>query len=920
MRKRFDPPSHSKSRSASVTDRLRQAESARNKSLEAHRQAAATRAEQEHAAMERKNAIPVRDIAAQIKALRDVPFFQLDRAEKLHASAAYTRLADITLKNINGASREAVLCWPNGNQTAAGVVAMLALADCGSTVPIGTDALAAPMGLRALIYPYARTIRQALRHIYVGKDYIGRLQLKHQVRCFDPKQDQALADYHKTLARVNSLNGKAVDGKEYAEFQNPCLEEIIPFGPCRGTDGRSELLARVRTKTDLGKISRTGLADDPGKAPFYLFGLRANENVEQSLRHVGKVDVVILDLTVKGRQRLDKNWPLRIRTFLAALEARLGPTAVVALTDDPWVFDKLRFDALLKEPRRKRGGIPAPSSVIFTQSPDIVVASDEAPAVYAAVRHQEVFSFGGDTEETKRILRAARNAALELNDGNSTELLGKLMGVVTRCASLPAPRPLLSEYIEHEHEDGADAATEMMAVYRAGSMIRDLQEGHGPWAQMSRPVLLDVCSRVQKLIANTEQLSPMAGLLRDVLRNYLRNSSRTAVLFQKDMLADFAEYAFAKDAEIGEFVRSRLKNGMLIFIDRAGLDDLDKLAATQRNYIKNLIVVGPTRADMMTLLARAWLPDNLTVLADADMLASSVRDASRLAKYPELAALKARLEGFAASASEAVQGVTNSGVDLDAEAEPSEDISLPLSGVVNLAGKHHADQPLIRLTLDGDQAIIARPKTKLVIQNQSRVVALFEEEEAKDVEEGDEVCVIGEAFLEMARPLLNITARAAEEIRDYHEEVLKRFASLPGKNVSERLAFLVQKMNVPGVTTGTARYWIDLQDQMNVPMHEVVPHAPRDLSTFLPFMAALSFGEAVARRYWTWAVIAQRTNRKRAALTFHDAYRSILVDTYSAQSDNPQRARDVRRLRAAAEGFVRKVKSKREERGTHAGT
>lgn len=919
--KRFDPPAHSRSRSASVTDRLRQADIARNKSLEAHRQAAAERAEKERAEIERKNAIPVRDVNAQLKALGEIPLFQLDRTEKLHASAAYTRLADAALRTMNGASREAVLCWPNGNLSPAAVVAMLALADCGAAAPVahnGTDALAAPMGLRALIYPYARTIRHALRYVYVGKDYIAPLQLKHQVRCFDLKEDQAFGDYHKVLARVKQLTGKAVDGKKYAEFENPSLEEVVPFGPCQGKEGRSNLLARISTKTDLPQISRTGLADDPAKARFYLFGLRENENIEQGLRHVGRIDVVFLDLTAKGRQRLQRNWVAQIRTFLAALESRLGPMAVVALTDDPWSFDKLRFDALLKEPRRRRGGTPASSSVIFTQTADIAVASDVTPAPYAAVKHQEVMSFGGDTEETMRTLRAARHAALELNDANSAESLGKLMSVVGRCASLPASRPLLSEYIEHEHEQGANAAAEMMAVYRAGTVIRNLQEAHGAWAQTSRPALLDVCARVQKLIENTEQRSPMASLLRDVLSKYLRNSSRTAVLFQKDMLADFAEYALAKDPDIGEFVRARLDKGMLLFVDRAGLADLDNLGESQRNYIKNLIVVGPTRADLMALLARSWLPDNLTILADADMLANAVRDASRLAQYPELGALKSRLGDFAVSASEEVRRVTNSAVDLEAEAEPSESVNLPLSGVVNLAGKYQADQQLIHLKLEGGQAIIARPKTKLVIQDQSHVVTVFKEEEARFVDEGDSVCVIGEAFLEMARPLLNITAHAAEEIRDYHELVLKRFAALPGKSTTERLAVLVQKMAVAGVTPARAHYWINLEDQLKVPLHEVIPHAPRDLPTFLPFMAALQVGEAVARRYWTWAVIAQRTSRKRAALTFHDAYRSILVDTYSAQSDNPQRARDVRRLRAAAENFVSKVQSKQEQRGDHA--
>jgi hypothetical protein len=57
----------------------------------------------------------------------------------------------------------------------------------------------------------------------------------------------------------------------------------------------------------------------------------------------------------------------------------------------------------------------------------------------------------------------------------------------------------------------------------------------------------------------------------------------------------------------------------------------------------------------------------------------------------------------------------------------------------------------------------------------------------------------------------------------------------------------------------------------------------------------------------------------RAAINFHDAYRGILVETYGAISDNPERARDIRRLRAAAENFVGVVSSKTEEGGGSAG-
>lgn len=925
MTRRFDPPDNARSRSASMTDRLKQAQDAQNRKLEAYRQAVALKAEKEREAIEKKNAIPVRERDSFITALAAVPFLQIGCAETLHPSGVYKQLVEVALKCMNDASREAVLCWPNCTPSPAAIVSMLALADCGAAPPIkcqGNDALAAPLGLRALIYPYARTMHRALRHIYVGKEYLAPLQLKHQIRSLGQNEDLVFADYHKTLARVRALTGKAKDGKVYEEFRNPCVDELIPSGSCHGTEARSELLQRVRNKTDLADISRSGFADDPAKARFYLFGLGVNEWVDQSLKRVAALDIVFLDLSSTGRNRLGKNWLPRTRDFLASLEARLGSAAVVALTDDPWTFDALRYDALLKEPRRKRNHIPAPSSVVFAQTPNIVVSQESPSVSYATVKHQEVLSFAGESEATMKALRSARNSAIELNDSESVERLGALMGVVGRCVSLPASRTLLGEFIEQER--GSLAAADMMTVYRVGTTIRDLQQSTGAWAQTKRSALLDICQRVQKLTENTDHLSPMAPLLRDVLKHFLHNSSKTVVMFQKDMLADFAEHALSQDQEIGGDIKRRLKGrengkGMLLFVDRAGLDDLEGLSSSQRNSIKTLIAVAPTRSVMMSLLARSWLPDNLIVLAGSDMLVSAARDASRLAKYPELAPLKTRMESFCASASEAVRRVTNATLDLDLQIEPDEDVALPQNDIVNLAGNVQADQPLIQLQLAGGQKILARPGTKLVVQDISHTIPLFAEEEARNVDVGDRVCVIGEAFIEMARPLLNITARAAEEIREYHELVLERFEGLPGKNTTDRLSLLVEKMMVPGVTPQTARYWIDLQDQLTVPLHEVVPHAPQKRETFLPFMSALSVNEAVAKRYWIWAVVAQRVSRMRAANTFHDAYRSILVDSYAAQSDNPKRAHDVRQLRAAAEDFISVVQKRQELRGNHAG-
>ena len=608
----------------------------------------------------------------------------------------------------------------------------------------------------------------------------------------------------------------------------------------------------------------------------------------------------------------------RLRSFLTELESRVGKLPTVLLTDDPWAFDRVRFDVLGTPARRRSAAVPGHSSIILAQGSDIAVAGEAARPVYSTVKSFEVNSFAGEVSATLKRLRAARKAADTLGDLDSAAHLQSLVGVVNRCTSLPGSLANLGAYVEREA--GTAQAADLLSVYRVGTTIAELQQCLGPWAQTYRAELIAVCEDVKRVCARTEQVTPVAELVKDIVQKFLRVSSKTVILFQKDMLADFAKYACMQDPEMGELVDRRVnESGMLLFLDRAGLEDLANLPTPKRNYIKTLIAISPTRSALLSLLARPWLPDKIIIVSEVESIASAARDANRLSRYNELAELKSRFEMFSKQASTEVQRVTNAAIDLDPLIEPTEDVEIPLSGVVNLADHARPGQPILKFVFEGGQIVLARPGTKLVVQDTSRTIPAFTEVAARDVEIGDLVCVIGDAFLEMARPLLNITARAAEEIRDYHRLVLDRLEKLPGATVAERLARVVDAMGMPGVTVQRAYYWVDLREQLDAPLPEVVPHAPRDVQTFIAFMRALSVSESIATRYWTWAVIAQRASRMRAAISFHEAYRSILVETYGAISDNPDRARDVRRLRAAAENFVSVVSAKTEEAGVHAG-
>ncbi len=910
-------------RTGSAETRRSQSDQAKQAVLDRYKQMTEARAQKASEDAARRASRPQRSAERFSDALAKVPFYVIGTGTRLTATSLYKKLGEHAVDVLNNEDSKVLLCWPHSDPSPAAVASMIALSACGATdeIQVGEHpALSAPMGLRALIYPYARTAHRPLRHIYVDKDYLADLHIKHQLRR-GPDTDAAFADYHKTVARSRSLKGVGTDGQTYLELRHPCLDELMPSGPCHGSDGRSELLWRVGGKTDLGRgqraISRTRQADDPAQASFYLFGLRERDGLRKLGDIKGGLDLVFLDLDRTGRGRLGQDWENRVSEFVEALRERFGAVPILAMTDDPWTYNTLRFGPFGQKEGKRGRRAPGRSSVLFAPNPDIVASSEYVPTSYSGVESIDILGYAGETAALLGDLRGARRKAFDQLDRSCATLLGDLCQIIRRCAALPGSVAQLNEYVTNEAE-GALAAADLLAAYRIGPILKELRADLGAYAQLHRGDLNDLCARAERLAGNVAQFTPMAPLFRQVIEGFTAKSSRTVVVFPKDMVAEFAAHIVLSDPQIGTAIRGRMDKGMVIFTDRDGLKDLTRLPPRERNHIKTLIVVAPSRSSLISLMTDEWLPDRLIVLSDSDTLSAVVRDAEQLGDLPELAMLADRMKVLANKARPVVDRLTGTQVILEMEA--IDDLDFPVSGVVNLAGRVRSDQPVLRFEMDGGQIVLARPGTKLVVQDRSRAVPTFSEDEARAVEEGDRVCVIGDAFLAMARPILNITVHAAEEIKYYHKLVLERFAQLEGVTRPERLRTLVARMGRQDVTQERALYWVDLEDQLDIATADVVPHAPQDWETFLAFMRALQVADSLAQQFWTWAVIAQRRSRLRAAFTFHDAYRGILIDSYSAQSDNPERAHEIRRLRAGAENFVSRVRRKIEQRGDDART
>jgi hypothetical protein len=506
----------------------------------------------------------------------------------------------------------------------------------------------------------------------------------------------------------------------------------------------------------------------------------------------------------------------------------------------------------------------------------------------------DVDGFFGETDSIIEQLRSLGHRLADKGDLDGGAAVRNVIATVRRTACLPGSLSDLSRFMERETSTAA--ANDLLAVYRVAADLSTLLDPRSLASQIDAETA--VLPSVRLLMRNLELATPMSTMLEAAVQPALRSSSKSVIVFRSDLVAEFA---VERLSTAHPKVQERVDADVIRCGGERILRTVVDLPTSTRNQFKRVLVVAPTRLALLTMLSQPWLPENVIVLADADTLAFAARDAERLATEINISPLANRLMAFATKAQKRVHEIGRHAVRLEM---PTDDVEFPNGTVIDLSGGGRSERHLVEITLKNGQRILARRSTGIVLRDDSAATTSYIERAAQKIQKGDEVCVIGHGFVERARTLVNIRATAAEEIRDYHELVLQRFKQLPGGTVVGRLRILVERMGEPFVPIDRARYWIDLEAEVEKPFHDVVPHAPQDEVTFLRFAAALDIGEKLARTFWRWAVVAQRSHRLRYGNVFHDAFLGILTDPHAALASNRDRSVEIRTLRAMAEEHV----------------
>lgn len=878
--------------------------------------ASAARAEAATPAPEKNPTAPERkprDVERYMAALAAQPFHQLGINEVAALTPAYQRLVRSAAEVASDGSAQVVMPWPPVRISPSAIAGLLTIAAVGSAetdqlVVQGTTETVRRRSdeVRAVVFPYARSTHAQARQVQVGRKALGAVNFEHFKRYMNGGDDAA-KDFHQVLGRVRSLTGRASDGRHYAEFEHPILDEIVPHATPRGERAtNSTLLWRTRSKTDIVRHSRSGEADDPNKADFFFYTVRADDRIGVELRAIKRSpDVLILDLTRNVRNRLGWDWVAKTSELVACMREVHPDTGILAVADDPWTYRMARFDILgTRRPGRNSKLVPAPGHVAYSEVADILRPVSAAPSPLVGGSRIDVDGFFGDTAQSIEAVRQLANKLSDRGDPKGAETARRLVAIVRRTASLPGSLAELSRFLERETSTAA--ANDLLSVYRAAGDLATLGDARSLASQIDAGE--GSLGRVRDLLRNFDAATPMTTLFETAVQPALRSSSKSVFVFRSDLVAEFA----ADRLGVAEpKLAARIASEFVRFGGERVLRAVAELPSSARNQFKRVVVVAPTRTAILTTLTQPWLPEHITILADADTLAFAARDADRLADEIDVTPLAARLRSFAARANARVEEIGRHVVRFEM---PTDDIEFPTGTVVDLSGGGRGERNLVEIDLKNGQRIIARRSTDIVLRDDGAATTSFVERPASAVKPGDEVCVIGHGFVERARTLVNIQRTAAEEIRDYHELVAKRFAAIPEPTTVGKLRSLTARMGDLAVTPERARYWIDLADEIDKPLHDVVPHAPHDRETFMRFTAALGISESMAGRFWRWAVVAQRSHRLRYGNVFHDAFRGILTDPHAAIASNRDRTDQIRMLRSMAEehvAIVDKVRSYR---------
>jgi hypothetical protein len=783
--------------------------------------------------------------------------------------------------------------------------------------------------LTTMLFPWSRS-----GAIYQRKLLVDRPMLCARIsRALSQLDGRPPTQRDSYILAINSLNDATKHDALMEKLQtdptaeHPTLFEIMPYlGVHRSSvvSSSGRFLERLRKYTWLNRGGSRQLRDasEPATAPFFLIGIGGDASERDVLIKAGldparggrKPDLLLLDMTIRRRDRLGTDWKKTLSGFLDAvleLYADVGPPPVFAVTDDIYCLESLAFTVLKdwdkwRLPTNPRAGTAPRTSLVLKVEPGFsggaLDVGTDLPKVTTSV-------FGTDL---LRVVEAGYRVRRKLLDDGEKEL-GNLAGaaanVVQNLATLPGQPKMFFDYLREEFE--GYQLKHRGDKYDAPAVQAELRAAReGGIAGRHHAELIEFSTSFETLITSINRENAGRKLFDETLRRLEKKKERAFIVFPSPFLRDFASWRVQKDFFLFD-IRYAVGKSIVFATPREVGEFLDPFVQQYGDGKTVLICIEPSFDVVMNLLCRHSLPKRWIIqcsLPRATQLARRLRLTSELDGAQPIAA---RLGSIVEELERSSSGHTANISGFDPEAPYAARTMIDLTGGAGPGGEF----PTRRIELSTGASIRAYENSELAVYDAGELDD-FEKRAASLIAPGDRVCVFTDELSDLARGMLKHTVDAPEILALYHRKVLEAAEGLPGSSIAQKAVHLRDRMQelspdmeLPSV--GAMQYWLDVRNLLHMERSEVRPQAPQHFKTFAVFMKAIGIGEMVAEQYWLLGIAWTRSARIRGGNYLHQVLMSIIVDPHGTLSRLPGivDSEDVWRLHELAKENIETVVS-----------
>jgi hypothetical protein len=783
--------------------------------------------------------------------------------------------------------------------------------------------------LTTMLFPWSRSGATYQRKVVVDRPMLCE-RISRPLHRLDGRPPTQRDSY---ILAINSLNEAMKNDALREKLQSdpaaehPTLFEIMPYlGVHRSSviSSSGRFLERLRKYTWLNRGGSRRLSDasEPATTPFFLIGVGGDASERDALIKAGldparggrKPDLLLLDVTIRRRDRLGTDWRKTLSGFLdAVLELYLdvGPPPVFAITDDIYCLESLAFTVLKdwdrwRLPTNTRGRAALQTSLVLKVETGFfggpLEIGTDVPKITANV-------FGTDL---LKVVEAGYRVRRKLLDDGERELgnvAGAAANVVQNLATLPGQPKMFFDYLREEFE--GYQLKQRGDKYDAPALQAELRGAReGGVAGRHHAELVEFSTSFDTLIACINKDNVGRKLFDETLRRLKKKKERALILFPSPFLRDFASWRVEKDFFLFD-IRHAVGKSIVFATPREAGELLDSFVQQHGDGKTVLICIEPSFDVMITLLCRRSLPQRWMIqcsLPRATQLARRLRLTSELeGAQPMAARLRPVIEELERSST----GHTAEISAFDPDSPFAARTMIDLTGGAGPAGEF----PTRRIELASGASIRVYENSELAVYDGDELED-FQKRAANLIAQGDRVCVFTDELSDIARGMLKHTVDAPEILALYHRKVLDAAERLPGSNIAQKAAQLRLQMQelAPEADlppSSAMQYWLDVEDLPNKPRSEVRPHAPRHFETYALFMKAIGIGEMVAEQYWLLGIAWTRSARIRGGNHLHQVLMSIIVDPHGTLAQLPGivDSEDVWRLHELAKQNIETVVS-----------